>query len=100
MEELQKLMDNLGEWSDKQFGTDRPVTAQIHHLKKEINELLLAPFDDYEYADCLLLLLDAYRKRGGNVKQLIYFSRKKFNIAKQRKYNKPDINGVVEHLRE
>lgn len=98
--ELQKLMDDLGKWSDDTFGINRPITAQIHHLKKEVNELLEAPFDDYEYADCLLLLLDAYRKRGGNVQQLINFSKKKFEIAKNRKYNKPDINGVVEHLKE
>jgi hypothetical protein len=53
-----------------------------------------------EYADCLILLLDAYRMNGGRADDLIETCYKKLEINRKRKWGKPDTNGVVEHIRE
>lgn len=87
-----------GEWSDKTFGKRNPV-APLHHLKKEVEEVIKEPFDIEEYADCLLLLMDSARIAGFNMDDLYFAAHRKFAKNKQRKWGKPDENGVVEHIR-
>ena len=96
--EIQKLQDDLAQWSDQQFGHNRPPTRPINHLKREIDELSEAPNDPMEYADCLLLLIDAFRMAGGNADELVEFGFKKLAINRQRKWGKPDAHGVTEHI--
>ena len=94
---LDKLFKEHGEFSQSTFG-DRPPTAPLHHLKKEVNETIDAPYDFEEYADCLLLLIDAHRIAGGNATTLLEAAFKKLEKNKKRKWGEPDENGAVQHI--
>jgi hypothetical protein len=96
---IQQLQNEIAIWSDNTFGTGRPAAIPLHHLAKEIQELIASPEDSMEYADCLILLLDAYRMSGGSADQLIETCYEKLEINRKRKWGKPDRNGVVEHIR-
>ncbi len=96
---IQQLQNEIANWSDATFGAKRPATRPLNHLAKEIRELIEAPEDRMEYADCLILLLDAYRMAGGSADDLIEACYQKLEINKEREWGKPDENGVVEHIR-
>jgi hypothetical protein len=96
---IQQLQNEIAIWSDSTFGADRPAYIPLHHLSKEIQELIASPRDNMEYADCLILLLDAYRMTGGNADGLIETCFEKLEINRKREWGKPDENGVVEHIR-
>lgn len=94
IELLGKLQAEIGEWQDKVFGGElRPL---IQHLKKEVDELLEAPYNRIEYADCLILLVGAARKAGISADMLIIDAFKKLEVNKGRKWGKPDMGGVIE----
>ncbi len=96
---IQQLQEEIAQWSDATFGSCRPATRPLHHLAKEVQELIETPDDRMEYADCLILLLDAYRMAGGSADDLIATCYKKLEINKERQWGDPDENGVVEHIR-
>ena len=87
-----------GEWSDNTFGCRNPL-APLHHLKKEVQEVIEQPYDIKEYADCFLLLMDSARISGFNMDDLYFASLDKFAENKIRTWGKPDENGVCEHVR-
>jgi dATP/dGTP diphosphohydrolase len=95
---IQQLQDEIADWSDSTFGAGRPATTPLHHLAKEVAELIEAPQDRMEYADCLMLLLDAYRMSGGSADDLIDACYQKLAINQKREWGQPDENGVVEHI--
>lgn len=97
--EIQILQNQLGEWSDSTFGLLRHPIAPLAHLVKELRELIDCPTDRMEYADCMMLLLDAYRMIGGSADDLVQACYEKLEINKQRKWGEPDEHGVVEHIR-
>lgn len=99
---LLDLTEEASQWSDRTFGESygRGPEACIAHLKKEILELEKEPLDRLEYADCMLLLIDAYRRAGGNIDDLLLATREKLEICKKRKWGKPDSKGVVQHIKE
>ena len=53
-----------------------------------------------EFADCFMLLLDAASHYDLTAEELIEVTVTKLEINRQRKWGKPDKNGVVEHIRE
>jgi hypothetical protein len=60
------LISDQAEWSQKTFSPDNirgPVGA-LRHLAKETKEAEEKPKDVVEFADMLLLLLDAMRRAG------------------------------------
>jgi len=116
IDELQKL---ISDWSNETFGEGvERSTAILHHLKKEVPELIEAvekyqsinSIKDisesnlklsemlFEFADCLMLLLDSADKMGISGNLLIYYCYKKLAINKLRKWGEPDENGVCEHI--
>ncbi len=119
-DELQVLMNDISEWSDKAFGDGQRNPAIVYHLKKEVNELIEAiektnalgsdpsvgvgefgrqrTVTRVEYADCLMLLLDSAHHFGISAKELLSVTRGKLEINKVRKWGSPDENGVVEHI--
>lgn len=121
MEDLQNLMDEIREWSDATFGTHKRNPAIVHHLKKEVKELIEAINETnacgvdegigigefgravkktrMEYADCFMLLLDSASHFGISAEELLIATQQKLEINKDRKWGKPDANGVVEHIR-
>lgn len=101
--ELQHLSWSIGEWSDEVFGHSRDDGDQaglpaLHHLREEIDELIDNPSDESEWADVLMLLLDAARRRDIPVWRLLQATRDKLAVNKRRKWGKPDENGVVHHV--
>ena len=60
--EIQRFQDEQGVWSDAIFGEQASPRGKLAHLEREIKELVEQPYDRMEYADCFILLLDAYRK--------------------------------------
>lgn len=112
MKELQKLMNEISAWSDETFGNGQRNPAIIYHLKKEVDELILAfeqnknnPSKDgmtricFEYADCLMLLLDSAKHFGMTSGILFWYLEEKLRINKHRTWGNPDENGVIEHLK-
>ncbi len=115
---MQKLMDLISEWSDMQFSngvfTHERALPIIHHLKKEVGELIdeLKKVGNAEptylekekvkeeYADCFMLLLDSASHFGLSAEDLYNACVWKLKINKHRKWGAPDANGVVEHIRE
>ena len=114
---LQKLMDDISEWSDTTFsdgffehGRCVPIS---YHLQKESKELTEAlemflknptkencELANKEFADVFMLLLDSAFHYGLLAKTLISESFEKLEINKKRTWGVPDENGVVEHIRK
>lgn len=137
--DIQTLAFEIKDWSDKTFGNGDRAISILHHLGKEIPELIEAmekfknypetaeytgldysdrnggesrmtekSFNKYlelqhnvyeEFADCFMLLLDSASHFPMTTDTLIAQTQKKLEINKKRKWGKPDINGVVEHIK-
>ena len=80
-----------GPWSDKAFGPDsrKGPIGSLRHLKREAQEAIEKPDDIVEYADCLLILLDATRRAGFSLGQLLWASWKKHLICRRREWPEP-----------
>lgn len=115
--ELQKLMSNIAEWSDKTFDRGNFTQARCvpisHHLQKEAKELTEAlerfmkhptkencELANKEFADVFMLLLDSAFHYGLLGDTLIKEGFEKLEINKERTWGEPDENGVVEHIRK
>jgi len=104
---LNELKYKAAEFSDKTFGRDNPPTASIRKLRGEVDELLecFEKGDDpsEEFADCFLLLIDAYRKHFGDdidLQKLIDDSSDKLDVVSTRSWGEPDEHGVFQHIKE
>lgn len=110
-EPLQAFMDDVHEWADNTFGKERTALAPLYHLKKEVDEAILAiQNEDHlidfqkirntkkELADCFILILNATSKYGLTFNDLFETAKDKMKINKSRKWGEPDNNGVVEHI--
>ena len=102
MSDMDLFFRNTHEWATRTFRAGRAADPRppLHHLNKEVGELLAEPFDLEEYADALLLLLDAAYLAGFTFSDIFDAARIKFAINQKRQWGAPDENGVVEHLRE
>ena len=109
MLKLQLLMDAQASWSNKTFGSLQSNPVILRRLQQEVSELIDAchsPDDPAsvlpavleEFADCMLLFLDAADKFGITASDLLVASRIKLNINKQRNWSLPDNNGFIEHI--
>jgi NTP pyrophosphatase (non-canonical NTP hydrolase) len=104
MKELQQFVDEHRVWALATFGKT-PETAPLHHLKKEVDELIdgIENRDQdnkiEEYADCFILLLHAADKSGLSMENLLFYARNKFERNKMRKWGPVDDKGVSEHIR-
>jgi dATP/dGTP diphosphohydrolase len=96
---LEKFITARNAFSSKTFGTPevRDCMGPLHHLKKEIVELIENPDDESEWADCLLLLLDAAWRKGHTLQDLFDFAEAKLKVNKKRKWKKGK-NGVYQHI--
>lgn len=99
---LVNLVVDHARWSQATFGDDfdKGPEGPIQHLIEEAHELLENPQDRHEAADCFILLLDSYRRAGGNIYDLILAAEEKLEICKNRKWAKPDEKGISRHIEE
>ena len=103
---LNYLKEEIKQFSEGQFGIRTDPRGPLNHLKAEVIELIEAiesdsddPTDEQEeWADCLLLLLDAFRIRYGNdvsFNKLLHFALSKLEVVKKREWDsEPDEEGV------
>ncbi len=110
---LTDLIDDQSDWSQATFGkdTERGPLGALKHLEKESIEARAAwiELEDgvermkafrEEMADCFLLVLDASRRGGTKVAQLIEDAQQKMKKNKQRQWPKPTSDEPVEHVKE
>ena len=92
---MDALQEKVGTWATTTFpqSTDE---SKLKHLQREVKELLESGKPE-EAADCALILMHYAHAHGFS---LFDECRKKFEIAKKRKWGAPDGEGVQEHIRE
>lgn len=100
--DLEFLIADQSSWSQATFGTDQergPVGA-LRHLAREATEAAEQPDDIMEYADCLLLILDASRRSGFGFAKVVKAAIEKMKVNKAREWPKPTSDQPVEHVKE
>ena len=100
MTEFQRFQIEAHRWADSVFGELRRPDGAVAHLLKEVGELADHPYDEMEYADCLLLILDAASNAGIGADDLLNACWEKLDINRVREWGEPDESGVVEHVRD
>jgi len=74
MSDLYHIWNDLAEWSNETFGKDGPKAALLH-LKLEVDEALKEQPESSEFAeeiaDCFMLVLDAGRRGGLTLQNMI-----------------------------
>lgn len=100
-EHLYALWCDLQRWSEATFGadTERGPIGALKHLSLEALEAVESPDDPFEYADCLMLILDAARRNRMGMLALIDRTIEKLQINKTRDYPKPLTDHPSEHVR-
>lgn len=96
--EWQVFQFELGAWADATFGEGRPPERSFSHLQEEVEELIAAPYDLKEYADCFILLIDSARRAGYDMETILKACNEKLEINKKRKGGTPDASGKVNHV--
>lgn len=91
---LNSMIDRCGAWAERNFPKSTPESI-CEHLRREVIELTERPNDSEEAADCILLLFHLAYKNNWNLEQAII---DKFEKNKARKWGRPDVQGVVEHV--
>lgn len=99
-DKLRELFNDQREWSNKTFGVGRSPTGPLHHLIKEANEAIEDPKDQMEFADMLILWMDAAQLAGHSLDELLFATKMKQEINRNRQWGKPNENGVIEHVEE
>lgn len=99
IKDIKEFCKNIKEFSLKNFGSyaERGPDGPLTHLVDEVQEVLSCPKDRMEYADCFLLLVDAYDRAGlGDLIDLINDSKTKLEINKTRKWEKK--GNIFKHI--
>jgi hypothetical protein len=98
LEKFNRFIKERDEFSFSTFGKPevRGPIYPLRHLQVEVQELMDNPDDPMEWADCFLLLLDAARRKGYSVDDLVDFGLQKLEINRNRTWEKQS-NGVYFH---
>jgi hypothetical protein len=104
-DKLVALARDLADWSERTFGPDtlRGPIGALKHLEKEAREAQAQPGDIKEYADILILWLDASRRAGFTPLDMIDAAIAKMQENKARTWPAIDLSKLdepTEHIRE
>lgn len=93
----------ITEWQRKTFGAATPL-SKIAHLAEELQELVTDLKENnlgkkLEFADCFILLFGAAASDGMSYENICNAIGEKMSINYQRKWGKPNENGVVNHIK-
>jgi hypothetical protein len=100
---LEDFWSAQSEWSQRTFGADsvRGPVGALRHLQRECDEAIADPSDVIEFADCLILLLDATRRAGHTLDDLVSAAERKAEINRSRTWPSPppvDDGRPLEHV--
>jgi hypothetical protein len=95
----QTLQDDIAAFTQKTFG-ESTARSKALHLAEEAREAADDPADAMEWADCLILLLDAARIAGFSTDDLYAAAQRKMEINRARQWGQPDGDGIVRHIKE
>lgn len=78
---LEEVKALVSKFSDDHFGKDRPFTSPLLFLQMEVKALKKSG-EMEDFVDCLILLIDAFRKRFPDVpaQKLIDFCKEKIEV--------------------
>lgn len=94
--EFDLMWQDVSRWGLETF--PNPTAEGIcNHIKEELDEILADPRDKSEYADVMILLIQLCTVANLTGSDLINEVREKMKINKQRKWEKPDEQGIVRH---
>lgn len=102
MSRMDEFWKQHSAWSQSVFGTDaeRGPVGALKHLEKEAREAQAKPEDKEEYADCLFLTLDAARRAGMTLDELLDVAFSKLEKNKKRRWVTPaNPDEPIEHER-
>jgi NTP pyrophosphatase (non-canonical NTP hydrolase) len=96
--------DIITKWQDETF-KKASALSKISHLKEEIEELVLDLKNNdankrKEFADCFILLFGAAASDGMSYNDICYEIDEKMKTNYERKWGKPNNEGVVNHIKE
>jgi len=97
--DINDLQFDLKSWTEKQF-PQRTTSSILAHLRKETEEVEGDPKDIMEYADCMMLLLDAASYNGVRASDILTACYTKLSINKKRNWGSPNDQGFVEHVKD
>lgn len=89
------------DWSTITFGSDteRGPVGPLRHLQLEAAEAMSDPTDITEFADCLILLMDAARRAGHDWPHLVQAALDKMEVNRSREYPRPAGDDISQHVR-
>lgn len=98
-----KQFTEIVQWQNETF-PDATALSKVAHLKEEIEELSIdvkidSVNKELEFADCLMLLFGAAASSGMSYEIICHAIDAKMEINRIRKWDKPDANGVVHHIK-
>ena len=96
MDRWQQLQDDIGIFTEKTFPDATPRSKALH-MAEEAIEAANDPQDILEWADCMILLLDAARKAGYSTSDIYDGVLRKMEINKTRTWGPKDREGVIRH---
>lgn len=100
MEKLLAFFEEHRRWSLRTFGKRKPEPP-LYHLQEEVEEMLDNPKDIKEYADGILLIMDAAQNAGFTPEEVLAAMMQKFHTdLVHRKWNKPNKKGYSTHKKE
>lgn len=93
---------SISEWQKQTFG-EATALSKIAHLKEEIEELESDLRTNnigktLEFADAFILLFGAAASDGMSYDDICFAIDEKMSINRNRKWGKPQDNGVVKHI--
>ena len=96
--DMQAIMNESGLVSDAKFGKARGFAAPLHKAKEELDEAIESGKIE-EFADVLICVLDAARKKGYNMKMLFRACYQKINVIWNRDYKPLNELGITSHIK-
>ena len=94
--DIDDLQHALKQWTEKQFPT-RNTGSIMAHLKSEADEVEENATDVFEYADCMMLILDAASYNNIHASDILRACEEKLEINKNRTWGEPNSDGFCEH---
>jgi len=92
-----EMQEKQYKWSRETFG-ESTLESNLDHLRDELDEIVENPNDIEEWADVMLLYMNASSFVGFTMDDIYKAVQKKYEKNVKRKWGKPDERGVVKHV--